>query len=120
MRKLALAALAVGAIATATMAPAEARWRGGGRHGGWHGVGVGPVWASALPLVPWPLGLPPRPRPTIMDQGMAITVQGPMRISVPDTTDRDIIAPTIVRTVTGEDDEGPVTRRALHLHFREG
>jgi hypothetical protein len=34
MRKLALAAVAVGAISAATVAPAEARW-GGGWHGGW-------------------------------------------------------------------------------------
>jgi hypothetical protein len=40
MRRLALAAVAVGAICVATVAPAEARW-GGGWHGGWGGPGIG-------------------------------------------------------------------------------
>ena len=40
MRRLALAAVAVGAISVATVAPAEARW-GGGWHGGWGGPGIG-------------------------------------------------------------------------------
>lgn len=37
MRKIALAALAAGAISVAAVAPAEAHWRGG-----WHGGGWGP------------------------------------------------------------------------------
>jgi hypothetical protein len=41
MRKLALAVVAVAALSTATVAPAEARWGGGWHGGGWHG-GWGP------------------------------------------------------------------------------
>ena len=37
MRKIAIAALAAGAISVAAVAPAEAHWRGG-----WHGGGWGP------------------------------------------------------------------------------
>src|ERR1700741_1478423 len=36
MQRLALAAVAIGAISAATVSPAEARW-GGGWHGGWGG-----------------------------------------------------------------------------------
>ena len=78
-------------------------------------AGVDQVLASVWPRVPWPLGLPPQRRPTITDQGMAITVQDRMRITVPDTTDRDIIAPTIAHTAIGDDHEGPVTHRALQF-----
>ncbi|HEX3082831.1 MAG TPA: hypothetical protein VHQ86_06335, partial [Candidatus Saccharimonadia bacterium] len=50
MRKLALAAVAVGAISAATMAPAEAHWRGGW-HRGWGGPGIGfGLAAGALAL----------------------------------------------------------------------
>jgi hypothetical protein len=43
MRKLVLAAVAVAALSTATVAPAEARWGGGWRGGGWHGG-----WGSGI------------------------------------------------------------------------
>lgn len=54
MRKIALAALAAGAISVAAVAPAEAHWRGG-----WHGGGWGPVEHS-------PLAPQLRPLPTTM------------------------------------------------------
>ena len=50
MRKLALAAVAIGAISAATVSPAEARL-GGGWHGGWGGPGIGfGLAAGALAL----------------------------------------------------------------------
>jgi len=50
MRKLALAAVAIGAISAATIAAAEAHWRGDW-HGGWGGPGVGfGLAAGALAL----------------------------------------------------------------------
>jgi hypothetical protein len=49
MRKLAIVAVALGAITAASVAPAEARWRGHGFHGGGPAIGFG-LAAGALAL----------------------------------------------------------------------
>jgi hypothetical protein len=68
MRRLAFAAVAIGAISVATVAPAEARW-GGGWHGGWVGPGVGFGLAAGA----WPLELPLLLRRTTTDLATATT-----------------------------------------------
>jgi len=93
MRKFALAALAVGAISTATHAPAEAHWRGEAGMA----VGAARVWALDSALVPGRSALqrPHRPTITVRD-----TTRGQLGIMAADgtrmmahaITARDIIA----------------------------